>query len=149
MSMSTGGDPSRDVPGAEINVTPLADVMLVLLIIFIITAQLTSHTVKIELPTANPATKPVQPDVPPIDLAIKYNGSPGSYALFLNDQPVSDALFKQKMAVAANDKPQPQINIRADKALDYGVIRKIVDDAKTEGIVHVGFVTKGDAGAGE
>lgn len=134
---------------SEINMVPFIDVMLVLLIIFIITAQLTSHTVKIELPTANPATKPVQPDVPPIDVAIKYNGSPSDYALFMDDQPVSNPLFKQKMAVAATQKPQPQINIRADKALDYGVIRKLVDEAKSEGIVHVGFVTKGDASAGE
>ncbi|HLI18425.1 MAG TPA: biopolymer transporter ExbD [Rhodanobacteraceae bacterium] len=138
MSMSTGGDPSRDIPGAEINVTPLADVMLVLLIIFMITAPLMSHKVKIDLPNANPHTKPTPADVPPIDLAVEPDGT-----MYWNDGEISEAILNARLRTAASNNPQPALNIRADKTTPYRVIWKVMQDAKDAGMVHVGFITQG------
>lgn len=140
MAMSTGDNTGSDIPKAEINVTPLADVMLVLLIIFMITAPLSSHKVKIELPLANPNTKKTPITVPPIDLAVKPDGS-----LYWNDSEISEAVLSAKLRAAATDVPQPELNIRADKTTEYKVIWKVMQDAKAAGMVHLGFITKGKA----
>ncbi|TAN04045.1 MAG: biopolymer transporter ExbD [Rhodanobacteraceae bacterium] len=136
--MSLGGGGSSDVPGAEINVTPLADVMLVLLIIFMITAPLMSHKIKVNLPDANPHTKPVAVDVPPIDLALEADGT-----IYWNDSEVDDAIFRARLGVAAGSNPQPALNIRADKTTPYRIIWKVMQEAKSAGMVHVGFITHG------
>ena len=86
MSMSLGENSGSEIPKAEINVTPLADVMLVLLIIFMITAPLMSHKVKVDLPRADPNTKPAPIEVPPIDLAVEPDGT-----VYWNDSQISDA----------------------------------------------------------
>ena len=112
MAMSTGGNAGG--PMSEINVTPLVDVMLVLLIIFMITAPLMSHTVTIDLPTANPKTKDEDLPVPPLDLAIKEDGS-----LFFNDHAVTENELKAQFAVEAQKSPQPELQIRADKATEF------------------------------
>lgn len=138
MSMSVGDTSGTEIPKAEINVTPLADVMLVMLIIFMITAPLMSHKVKVDLPRADPATKPTTIQVPPIDLAVEPDGS-----LYWNDAQVSDALFSAKLRAAAASNPQPEIDIRADKTTPYRVIKKVMQDAKDAGIVHLGFITEG------
>ncbi|HEU0277468.1 MAG TPA: biopolymer transporter ExbD [Rhodanobacteraceae bacterium] len=143
MAMSTGGDPANEVPKADINVTPLADVMLVLLIIFMITAPLMTHKIQVPLPQANPHTKPVPVSVPPIDLAVQADGD-----LYWNDNPVDSALFRAKLRVAATDQPQPALNIRADKATPYRIIWSVMQDAKTAGMVHIGFITNNEAHGG-
>ncbi len=136
MAMSTGGNAGG--PMSEINVTPLVDVMLVLLIIFMITAPLMSHRITVPLPTANPKTKDETQHVPPIDLAIKQDGS-----MYLDDAPVTEAELKAQFAVAAAKSPQPELQIRADKATEYRYVRKALGDAKSQGMVHVGFMTTG------
>ncbi|MGH8191366.1 MAG: ExbD/TolR family protein [Rhodanobacteraceae bacterium] len=145
MAMSTGDISGTEVPKAEINVTPLADVMLVLLIIFMITAPLSSHKVKIELPLANPNVKVTPPEVPPIDLAVEADGT-----LYWNDSEVSDAVLNARLqaVVASSGTQQPELNIRADRTTPYKVIWKVLQDAKGAGMVHVGFITKGKAGPG-
>ncbi len=143
MSMSTGGDPG-EIPKAEINVTPLADVMLVLLIIFMITATLMSHKVKIDLPKANPNTKPAAIEVPPIDLAVEPDGT-----LYWNDSEVSEAVYSARLRAAATSVPQPALNIRADKTTPYKVIWKVMQDAKGAGMVHLGFITEGKTNPGQ
>lgn len=143
MAMSLGDNSGSDIPRAEINVTPLADVMLVLLIIFMITAPLMSHKVKIELPNANPHTKPVPIDVPPIDLAVEADGT-----MYWNDSPVNDAIFKARLGVAAGSNPQPALNIRADKTTPYRIIWQVMQEAKDAGLVHVGFITHGTGKGG-
>lgn len=134
MSMSTGGNSGG--PMSEINVTPLVDVMLVLLIIFMITAPLMSHTITIQLPTANPKTKDEEVKTPPIDLAIKTDGS-----LYYNDHEISPTELKSKFLVSAQQVPQPELQIRADKATEFKIVKKVIGDAKDSGMVHVGFMT--------
>lgn len=136
MSMSTGGN--NGGPMSEINVTPLVDVMLVLLIIFMITAPLMSHSITIDLPIANPMTKDDEMPVPPLDLAIKQDGS-----LYFNDQAVTAVELRAQFAVNAQKSPQPELQIRADKTTEYKIVRKVLGDAKDAGMVHVGFMTTG------
>ena len=135
MAMSAGG--SGGGPMAEINVTPLVDVMLVLLIIFMITAPLMSHKIRIDLPQANPN---VIQDTPPepIDLAIKENGD-----LFWNDEPVTDAILQAQLRVAAQKSPQPELQIRADKPTQWQKIATVMAEAKSAGMVKLGFMTTG------
>ena len=142
MSMSVGDNTGGDIPRAEINVTPLADVMLVLLIIFMITAPLMSHKVTVDLPRADPNTKPTPVEVPPIDLAVEPDGT-----LYWNDNQISDAVFSARLRAASTSNPQPEVNIRADKTTPYKVIWKVMQEAKDAGIVHLGFVTQGNAKA--
>jgi biopolymer transport protein ExbD len=134
MAMTTGGNSGG--PMSDINVTPLVDVMLVLLIIFMITAPLMSHTVTIQLPIANPKTKVTEVVVPPLDLAVKQDGS-----MFFNDHPVTEAELKSQLAVNAQKTPQPELQIRADKATEFKIVKKIISDAKASGMVHVAFMT--------
>ena len=134
MSVSLGGDSSG--PMSEINVTPLVDVMLVLLIIFMITAPLMSHSVTIDLPIANPQAKTPDPKTPPLDLAIKLDGS-----IYFNDQLVTDAELRAKLLVQAQLMPQPQLQIRADREVQFMIVKKIISDAKGSGMVHVAFMT--------
>ena len=134
MSVSLGGDSSG--PMSEINVTPLVDVMLVLLIIFMITAPLMSHSVTIALPVANPNTKDADLPTPPLDLAVKVDGS-----MYLNDHQVSEAELRAQLLVDAQRTPQPELQIRADKDAQFKVVKKVINDAKASGMVHVGFMT--------
>ena len=133
MAFSSGNDSGG--PMAEINVTPLVDVMLVLLIIFMITAPLMQHKIRIDLPQAtinqNPETPP-----DPIDLAIKEDGS-----LYWNDSAISDLELKAQLAVTAQRTPQPELQIRAEKATRYEIVAKVMADAKNQGMVKIGFVT--------
>ncbi|HET7359222.1 MAG TPA: biopolymer transporter ExbD [Rhodanobacteraceae bacterium] len=134
MSMSAGGNDGG--PMSEINVTPLVDVMLVLLIIFMITAPLMSHKIQIKLPTANPHT--TAKTVEPIDLAVKEDGT-----MYWNDNQVSEAELKANLAVSAAKSPQPELQIRADKTTQYRIVRNVLQDAKANGMVHIGFKTTG------
>jgi biopolymer transport protein ExbD len=134
MSMSVGGNSGG--PMSEINVTPLVDVMLVLLIIFMITAPLMSHSITIDLPTANPKTKDPEVVVPPLDLAVKQDGS-----MYFNDHLVTEAELRSLLAVNAQKAPQPELQIRADKGTEFKIVKKIIGDAKDSGMVHLGFMT--------
>ena len=90
---------------SEINMVPLIDVMLVLLVIFIITAPLLAHSIRIDLPRVS--AEQLQADPKAIDLAIKADGS-----LFWNDQPVTMDELADRLAASSQDKPQPEIHIR-------------------------------------
>jgi biopolymer transport protein ExbD len=120
---------------ADINVTPLVDVMLVLLIIFMITAPLMTHKVTIKLPQATLSTKPVL-KTPPVDLAIKADGS-----RYWNDELVNAAKLDQYMAIIVQKDPQPQVNVRADLNTKYGIINDAVQTLRKSGIRKVGFVS--------
>jgi len=135
MAMSTGD--SSGGPMSEINVTPLVDVMLVLLIIFMITAPLMSHRITVDLPTANPKVSDNEP-IEPLDLAVKPDGT-----LYLSDAEVTEGELKAQFAVAAAKSPQPELQIRADKTTEYKIVKKVLADAKEAGMVHVGFITTG------
>ena len=129
-SNSSGGGPM-----ADINVTPLVDVMLVLLIIFMITAPLMTHKVVVKLPEASLAKKP-EIKTPPVTLAIKSDGS-----RYWDDEPVTAARLDQYMAIVIQKDPQPQVNIRADATTKYGIINDSVQTLRKAGIRKVGFVS--------
>ncbi len=131
MSSNSGGGG----PMAEINVTPLVDVMLVLLIIFMITAPLMTHKIRIDLPQANPNTVETNPPEP-IDLAVKESGE-----LYWNDEPITEAMLSAQLRVAAQKNPQPELQIRAEKTTQYQLIATVMANAKSSGMVKIGFIT--------
>jgi biopolymer transport protein ExbD len=134
MSFSTGNDSGG--PMSEINVTPLVDVMLVLLIIFMITAPLMSHKTKVELPQADLTNRPeTVPPTPPITVAVTEQGR-----FFLNDEPMTRELLESKLSVEAQRIPQPEVNIRGDKTTPYRYVNDVVNIAQAQGMRKVGFV---------
>jgi biopolymer transport protein ExbD len=135
MAFSSGNDSGG--PMAEINVTPLVDVMLVLLIIFMITAPLMSHKVKVELPEANLDHRPERgpTDATPITIAVKENGN-----LYWNDEPVTQGLLESRFSIEAQKLPQPQVNVRGDKTAKYRLVQQVVQTAQQQGMRKVGFV---------
>ena len=126
---------SHTQPMSEINTTPLVDVMLVLLVIFIITAPLLTHAVKIDLPQATSQPLPEKPAV--ISLSIDSAGK-----TYWNDMPLVQAELKQKLAQIAAQKPQPELNIRADKETRYQILAEIMAEAQNAGVTKLGFVSE-------
>ena len=135
--MAFGGfDNNRQgTPMSDINVTPMVDVMLVLLVIFIITAPLFTHAVKLDLPAAQSAPAPEKPDT--VTLSIDAAGG-----VFWNDAAVSQAELPARMAAAAQKQPQPELQLRADKATRYEVIAQVMAAAQANGLTKLGFVTE-------
>ncbi len=133
--MAFSSNSSAGGPMAEINVTPLVDVMLVLLIIFMITAPLMTHKIRIDLPQAN-INKSQDEPVEPIDLAVKADGS-----FYWNDSPITDLELKAQLAVTAQKTNQPELQIRGEKETRYELIAKVLADAKNAGMVKIGFIT--------
>jgi biopolymer transport protein ExbD len=134
--MAFGGfnDNKNQAPMSEINVTPMVDVMLVLLVIFIITAPLFTHAIKLDLPNAQSAPAPEKPET--ISLSIN-----GAGAIFWNDQAIQPKDLNERLAVAAKKNPQPELQLRADKATRYEVIAQVMAAAQTNGLTKMGFVT--------
>jgi len=134
--MAFGGLMHEDGDGdnAEINMIPLIDVMLVLLVIFIITAPLMTHAVKVDLPVASSQPNEIKPET--INLSIKADGS-----VFWNAEPVDATAWQAKMDLAARQTPQPEIHIRADGDLAYRNVAQIMADAARAGLTKLGFVT--------
>ncbi len=129
-------DSGSGAPKADINVVPLVDVLLVLLIIFMVTAPLMSHKVKVELPQADldQVDKEKSP-VQPITLTVTENGD-----VFYNDQPVTRDILESQLSVEAQKTPQPAINVRGDEATKYRSINEVVNIAQAQGMRKVGFV---------
>jgi biopolymer transport protein ExbD len=123
-----------NAPMSEINTTPLVDVMLVLLIIFMITAPLLTHAVKIDLPQAS--SQPSQDKPGNISLALGGDGR-----LFWNDQPLAEAELPTRLAEAAARQPQPELHLRADRDTRYEKIAALMSAARQAGIQKMGFVT--------
>ena len=134
MAFSSGNESGG--PMAEINVTPLVDVMLVLLIIFMITAPLMSHKVKVELPKAN-LDKIEEPKliVQPITITVSDAGN-----LYWNDQPITKDQIESRLSVEAQKTPQPAINVRGDRTTKYRIVQQVVQVAQNQGMRKVGFV---------
>ena len=135
MAFSTGNDSGG--PMSEINVTPLVDVMLVLLIIFMITAPLMSHKIKVELPQANLDKKDDSvPPTPPVTVTVKEDGS-----LYWNDAPITKDLLESQLSVEAQKTPQPPVQLRADTTTPYRLVSDVVKIAQQQGMAKVGFIT--------
>jgi biopolymer transport protein ExbD len=122
-------------PMSEINTTPLVDVMLVLLVIFIITAPLLTHAVKIDLPQATSQPLEEKPEV--IDLAVDAEGK-----IFWNDSEIQVADLSARMSEEAGKQQQPELQIRADKNTRYQVLAEVLAKAQTAGMKKVGFVSQ-------
>jgi len=139
MGMSAGPSGDSSGPMTDINTTPLVDVMLVLLIIFMITAPLMGNKIPVELPSAdNEADKAME--VKAITLSIQDRGD-GTAQLFWEEDPVQFEGMMNRLKMEAVKKPQPEFKIRADKTLQYKEIREVLASAKLAGIQKVGFVT--------
>ncbi len=131
-------------PMAEINVTPLVDVMLVLLIIFIITAPLMSHKVKIELPEATlqqDEDDKKAPPVPPITISVKEDGS-----LYWGDELVTKEILESRLSTTAQLQPQPKLNLRGDKTTKMRTITEVTKMAQNQGMLDVGYVATKEKG---
>lgn len=123
------------VPMSEINTTPLVDVMLVLLVIFIITAPLLTHAVKIDLPKASSKLLVAKPEV----ISISINQSE---QIFLNEQMLDKATLQEKLQKVARKKEQAEIHLRADKETRYQVLAEIMAFAQNAGITKLGFISE-------
>jgi biopolymer transport protein ExbD len=134
--MAFGGfnDNKQNAPMADINVTPMVDVMLVLLVIFIITAPLFTHAIKLDLPSAQSAAAPQKPET--ISLSINGEGK-----IFWNNDEINQADLAAKMAQEAQKNPQPELQLRADKSTRYEVIAQVMSAAQSNGMTKLGFVT--------
>lgn len=134
--MAFGGfnDNSKSAPMAEINVTPMVDVMLVLLVIFIITAPLFTHSVRLDLPGAKAAAAPEKPDT--ISISVDAGGS-----IFWDSAKVDMAELNTRLVAAAQKQPQPELQLRADKSTRYEVIAQVMAAAQGNGLSRLGFVT--------
>lgn len=131
-SFNKSGDAA---PMAEINMIPLIDVMLVLLVIFIITAPLLTHAVKIELPKASSHPNVVQPEN--VQLGVKADGE-----VYWNGEMVDKAALATRMAAAAKLDPQPEIHLRAERTTEYQKVAEVMSAAARAGLVKIGFVTE-------
>ncbi|MBB5401106.1 ExbD/TolR family protein [Paraburkholderia youngii] len=121
-------------PMAEINMTPLIDVMLVLLVIFIITAPLFSHAIRLDLPKV--AAAPARQTPQTISLSID-----GAGKLYWNGKPITLAQMRVQFAEAGKQADRPDIQLRAERSTRYEVIAQVMGAAQQAGLERIGFVT--------
>lgn len=136
--MAFGGfnDNPQPAPMSDINVTPMVDVMLVLLVIFIITAPLFTHSIRLDLPQAQGANTPEKPET--VTVSIDAQGG-----IFWNQNNVAIAQdeLNRRLAQAGQQQPQPEIQLRADKSTRYETIAQVMAAAQANGLSKLGFVT--------
>ena len=128
------GFETDDRPMAEINMTPLVDVMLVLLIIFMVTAPLFTHAVRIDLPRARSAPSADKPQV--VTLSIDSTGT-----LRWNDETMDEAALTERLSAAASRDPQPEMHLRADRDARYEPIARLLSQVQSAGLNRVAIVT--------
>jgi biopolymer transport protein ExbD len=135
--MAFGGFSDNDVgrPMAEINMIPLIDVMLVLLIIFIVTAPLLTHSIRINLPKASTQVNVEKPET--VTLSIDANGT-----LFWDNAQIDDSKLAANLAAAAHRNPQPELHLRAEKTTQYQRLAEVMSAAQNAGVVKIGFITE-------
>ena len=119
---------------AEINMIPLIDIMLVLLVIFIITAPLLTHAVKIDLPKTANAPNLVQPEN--IQIGIDSAGQ-----VYWNGKTVDKEAFETELRTAAARSPQPELQLRAERTTPYEKVAQVMSAATHEGLTRIAFVT--------
>jgi biopolymer transport protein ExbD len=135
-----GRSPSQ--PMAEINVTPLVDVMLVLLVIFIITAPLLAYAIKLDLPDAQ--APPASTRLDAVKLSIDADGR-----LYWDADTIDESELGERLAAAARRVPQPELHLRADRDTRYEQLARVMSAAQQAGLTRIGFVTEPAAAAAE
>ena len=119
----------------EINMTPMVDIMLVLLIIFIITVPVMKHSVNIDLPRASNEAQNIKPET--IRLSVDAQG-----AYFLNEAQIADADLAPRLKEATAQNPQPELHIRGDKNVRYERVAQAMAAAQQAGLRKIGFITE-------
>jgi len=139
--MAFGGfEQNNQQPMSEINTTPMVDVMLVLLIIFMITAPLMTQSIQVNLPAAEGTPTQEKPEI--IQLQISAEG-----ALSWNHNTLDESTLKQYLQEAGKQQPQPEIHVFADEAVRYESVAKVMAQARDAGVTQLGFVMgAGDKG---
>lgn len=135
MAMQSFHHPNEDAVMGEINMTPLVDVMLVLLIVFIITVPVLQHAVPLSLPSSNSTPEQLKPDH--IQIAIDAQGG-----MFWNGQPVSADVLPARMRAESGKQPQPAVQLRADRNVRYDAVARTLAAAQQAGLTRIGFVTE-------
>jgi biopolymer transport protein TolR len=125
-------------PMSDINMTPLIDVMLVLLVIFIITAPLMTSSLKLDLPKTDAATPQAAPTF--IAVSIDAGGK-----LFLGDEALTREQLEQRVTTAAKGNPQLEVQLRADQKVAYGQVADLIGLVQKAGLSRIGFVTEAPA----
>ena len=120
-------------PMSDINMTPLIDVMLVLVVIFIITAPLLASSIKLDLPKTDAAKPNEAPKF--VLLVVDKSGQ-----AFLNDKPVASAELAQQLAQTAKQNPDTELQLRADESVPYGRVVEVMGVAQKAGLNRIGFV---------
>ena len=138
MAFASFDNRNASAPMAEINMVPLIDVMLVLLVIFIVTAPLLTQAVKLDLPKASSQPNVAKADK--IEFAINAEG-----ALFWNGEPVTRAEAATRFATESKKLPQPEVHLRADQNVAYRSVAQTLADASKAGLSKVGFVSEPEA----
>ena len=126
---------NRPPPMSDINMTPLIDVMLVLLVIFMITAPLMSSSLKLDLPTASGALPNDAPQF--ISVALDAQGK-----LFFGDEALDTAAFAARVLDTARKNPRTEVQLRADKGVPYGRVAEVIGMVQKAGLNRIGFVTE-------
>ena len=133
--MAFGTQDEPDEVMNEINMTPLVDVMLVLLIIFIITVPVMQHSVNIDLPRATNELQAIKPET--VRLSVDAEGS-----YYVNDAKITDEDLAPRLRAAAAQNPQPDLHIRGDKAVRYERVAQAMAAAQQAGLRKIGFITE-------
>jgi biopolymer transport protein ExbD len=134
--MAFGGDFDDDKDSmSDINMTPLVDVMLVLLIIFIIAVPVITHSVKVELPRADNTVNEIKPET--INLSIAATGK-----IHWNEAEISNEELELRLGAEASKQPQPEIHIRGDRKVEYEHVMKVMASVQRAGILKLGFVSE-------
>ena len=134
MAMSIGGG-GEDEPMMDINTTPLIDILLVLLIMFIITIPVMTHAVKLDMPQATPPTEDlVQPEV--IDLMIDFDGTILWNGTVVPSVDTLDIYFRRE----AQKDPQPELHINPNKRASYDIVARVLASAQRNHLNKIGFV---------
>jgi biopolymer transport protein TolR len=138
MNLPSARAKGRRAPMADINVTPLVDVMLVLLIIFMVTAPLMTAGVPVNLPDSR--AKALDQDQKPVDIAVDRDGT-----IHIGDDAVTIEQLPDRLSVIASERRQgdkpPQVFLRADKALDYGRVMEVMGELNRAGLNRVALVS--------
>ena len=122
-------------PMSDINITPLVDVMLVLVVIFLLTAPLLASAIRLDLPRADGST----PGAAPASVTVVLDPTG---QVFVNDQPLDEAALVQRFTVLAAQSRATEVQLRADAAVPYGRVVQVLGAAQQAGLSRIGFVTE-------